>query len=52
MWENVEGERFWEELLKLINAPLNLEAALRSLQQIENPQLLQEAPSEDISPED
>ena len=52
MWEKVDGERFWEELLKLINAPLNLEAALRSLQQIENPQLLQEAPSEDISPED
>jgi len=52
MWEKVDGERFWEELLKLINAPLNLEAALRSLQQLENPQLLQEAPSEDISPED
>jgi len=52
LWAQVGEEHLWDELLKLINAPLDLEAAMRSLQQLENPQLLQEERFEDISPED
>ncbi len=52
MWAKAEEERVWDELLKLINAPLNLEVALRSLQQVENSQTPQEEISSDISPED
>ena len=52
MWHKADEDHVWDELLKLINAPLDLEVALRSLQQLENPQMLQEEPSEDISLED
>jgi len=52
MWGKAEEEGLWDELLKLINAPLDLEVALRSLQQVESPQISQEEISEDISPED
>ena len=52
MWQKAEEDHLWEELLKTINAPLDLEVALRSLQQIENPPTPQEDKSEDISPED
>jgi CHAD domain-containing protein len=52
MWQKAEEDHLWDELLKLINAPLDLEVALRSLQQIESPQISQEEISEDISPED
>lgn len=52
MWAKAEEEHLWDELLKLINAPLNLEVALRSLQQIENPPVSQEETPEDISLED
>jgi CHAD domain-containing protein len=52
MWGKAEAEHVWDELLKLINAPLNLEVALRSLQQVDNLQAPQEETSEDISPED
>jgi CHAD domain-containing protein len=31
IWGKAEEEHLWDELLKLINAPLNLEVALRSL---------------------
>lgn len=52
MWQKAEEDHLWDELLKLINAPLDLEVALRSLQQVENSLTPQEEISEDISPED
>jgi len=52
MWAKAEEEHLWDELLKLINAPMDLEDALRSLQQMEKPQTPQEGTSEDISLED
>jgi len=52
MWGKAEEEYLWDELLKLINVPLNLEVALRSLQQVEESQTIQEENSEDISAED
>ncbi len=52
MWNKADEEHLWEELLKLINAPLDLEVALRSLQQLEEPNTLQEPEVGDISPED
>ncbi len=52
MWGKAEEEHLWDELLKLINVPLNLEVALRSLQQLEASQVPQQESPEDISPED
>ncbi len=52
IWAKGEEEHLWEELLKLINAPLSLEVALHSMQQFENPQTPQEESPEDISTED
>jgi CHAD domain-containing protein len=52
MWQRADEGQIWDELLKLINAPLDLEVALRSLQQIEIPQLPEDEPTEDVSLED
>ena len=52
IWAQAEEEHLWDELLKLINAPLDLEVALHSLQQLENPHVEQVEKFEDISPED
>jgi CHAD domain-containing protein len=52
LWAKAEEIQLWDELLKLINAPLDLEVVMRTLQQLENPQTPQEEPTEDISLED
>ena len=52
MWNKAEEEQLWEALLKLINAPLNLEVAMRALQQLEPPQAEDKETSTDISAED
>ncbi len=52
MWQKADEEHLWDELLKLINAPLDLEVALRALQQLETPQISQDEPSEELSSED
>ena len=50
-WQKAESDHLWEELLKLINAPLDLEVALRSRPQPEVTQLPQDE-TEDYSAED
>lgn len=52
MWAKAEEEHIWDELLSLIKTPLDLENALRSLPQLENPQTQQEEINQEISPED
>ena len=52
VWAKTEEDHLWEELTRLINAPLNLEAALRSLQQSENPKNPPEENSEPPSNEE
>jgi len=52
MWLKAEQEHLWDELLKMINVPLNLEAALRSLQQLGDSQMAPEDSAEGNSAED